>query len=57
MTLANLLWTVLVIVVVLWLLGFVLDIAGLAASGLIHLLLIVAVVIVIYNLLTSRRAA
>ena len=52
MSLANLLWTVLVIVVVLWLLGFALNVAG----GLIHLLLILAAVILIYNLLTSRSA-
>jgi hypothetical protein len=51
MSLANILWTVLVIVVVLWLLGFVLNVAG----GLIHVLLIVAAIILIYNLLTSRR--
>jgi hypothetical protein len=42
---------VLVIVVVLWLLGFVLNVGG----GLIHVLLIVAVIIVLYNLLTGRR--
>jgi hypothetical protein len=52
MALANLLWTVLVIVIVLWLLGFLLNVAGVV----IHLLLIVAAVILIYNLLTSRRA-
>jgi hypothetical protein len=51
MSLANILWTVLVIVVVLWLLGFVLNVGG----GLIHVLLIVAVIIVLYNLLTGRR--
>ena len=51
MSLANILWTVLVIVVVLWLLGFVLNVGG----GLIHVLLIVALIIVLYNLLTGRR--
>ncbi len=55
MSLANILWTVLVIVVVLWLLGFVLNIGGLAGSGLIHILLVIAVVILIYNLLVGRR--
>jgi hypothetical protein len=47
---ANLLWTILVVLVVLWLLGFVLNIGG----GLIHLLLVVAVIILVYNLLTGR---
>jgi hypothetical protein len=53
MSLANILWLVLVVVVVLWLLGFVANIGG----GLIHLLLVIAVIILIYNLMTSRRGA
>ena len=52
MSLANILWLVLVVVVVLWLLGFVANIGG----GLIHILLVVAVIILIYNLMTNRRA-
>lgn len=50
--LANLIWTLIVILVVLWLLGFVLHIGG----ALIHLLLVVAVVLLILNLLTGRGA-
>lgn len=45
------LWTIFVILVVLWLLGFSLHIAG----GLIHLLLVVALVVLIFNLITGRR--
>jgi hypothetical protein len=45
------LWTIIVILVVLWLLGFITHIGG----GLIHLLLVIAVVIVIINLLRGRR--
>ena len=45
-------WTVIVVLLVLWLLGFIGHIGG----GLIHLLLVVALVVFIYNLLTSRRA-
>lgn len=55
-SLVNILWTVAVILIVLWLLGFVLNIAGLAASGIIHLLLVIAVIIIVYNLITGRRA-
>ena len=47
------LWTILVIILVLWLLGFIANIGG----GLIHLLLIVAAIVLIYNLLVGRRAA
>jgi hypothetical protein len=45
------LWTIFVIAVVLWLLGFSLHIGG----GLIHLLLVVGLVVLIYNLVTGRR--
>ena len=45
------LWTIIVILVVLWLLGFISHIGG----GLIHLLLVIAVVILIINLIQGRR--
>jgi Family of unknown function (DUF5670) len=45
------LWTIVVILLVLWLLGFLTHIGG----GLIHLLLVIAVVVVIINLIQGRR--
>jgi hypothetical protein len=48
----NMLWTIFVILVVLWLLGFTLHIGG----ALIHLLIVIAVVVLIINLVTGRRA-
>jgi hypothetical protein len=45
------LWTLFVIILILWLLGFSLHIAG----GLIHLLLVFALLVLIINLLTGRR--
>lgn len=45
------LYTIAVILLVLWLLGFTLHIAG----GLIHLLLVIAVILVIVNLISGRR--
>ena len=48
----GILWAVLVVVLVVWLVGLLADVAG----NLIHLLLIVALAILIYNLLTGRRA-
>ncbi len=51
-TLANILWLVLVVLVVLWLVGLVGNIGG----GLIHILIVVAVIILLYNLLVGRRA-
>jgi hypothetical protein len=47
------LWTIFVILLVLWLLGFSFHVAG----GLIHLLLVIAAIVLIVNLLTGRRAA
>jgi len=47
----QILWIVFVVIVAIWLIGLALDVAG----GLIHLLLIVALIILIYNLLTGRR--
>lgn len=49
----KMLWTIMVVLVILWLLGFSLHIAG----GLIHLLLVVALVILVINLLSGRRTA
>jgi hypothetical protein len=46
------LWTIFVIILVLWLLGFSFHIAG----GLIHLLLIVALVVLVINLVSGRRS-
>ena len=45
------LWALFVIVLVLWLLGFSFHIAG----GLIHLLLVLALIILVFNLVSGRR--
>lgn len=46
------LWTIVLILLVLWALGFGFHFAG----GLIHLLLVIAVVVVLFQLITGRRA-
>ena len=46
------LWTIVAVLVVLWLLGLIGHIGG----GLIHALLVIAVIVVIYNFITGRRA-
>jgi 4-hydroxybenzoate polyprenyltransferase len=45
------LWTIIVVLVVLWLLGLLVHVGG----GLIHILLIVALIVFIYNMIASRR--
>ena len=47
------LWTIFVILLVLWLLGMIGGVGG----GLIHLLLVVAAIVLIFNLLSGRRTA
>jgi hypothetical protein len=46
------LWTILVVLLILWLLGFGFHVGG----GLIHLLLLVAAVVLIINLVSGRTA-
>jgi hypothetical protein len=45
------LWTIFVVILILWLLGFSLHVAG----GLIHLLLVIALVVLVINLVSGRR--
>jgi Family of unknown function (DUF5670) len=45
------LWTIFVVLLVLWVLGFTFHIAG----SLIHLLLVVALIIMIINLVSGHR--
>ena len=45
------LWTIIGVLVLLWLLGFATHVGG----GLIHLILVVALVVFVVNLLTGRR--
>jgi hypothetical protein len=45
------LWTIIVVLVVLWLLGLVGGIGG----SLIHALLVIAAIVLIYNLVSGRR--
>ena len=49
----NMLWTIFVILLILWLLGFSFHVAG----SLIHLLLVIALVVLIINLLSGRSTA
>jgi hypothetical protein len=46
------LWSLIVLLLILWVLGFSFHIAG----GLIHLLLVVALVVLVFQLITGRRA-
>ena len=44
------LWTIVVVLLILWLLGFTMHVAG----GLIHVLLVIALIVVVFRLLSGR---
>jgi hypothetical protein len=46
------LWSLIVLLLILWVLGFSFHVAG----GLIHLLLVVALIVLVFQLITGRRA-
>ncbi|HEY4904898.1 MAG TPA: lmo0937 family membrane protein [Candidatus Sulfotelmatobacter sp.] len=48
------LWTIFVILLVLWLLGLV---SSYTLGGYIHILLVVAVIVLVFNLLSGRRTS
>ena len=47
------LWTIAVILLVLWALGLV---SSYTAGGLVHLLLVIAVIVVVFQFLSGRRS-
>jgi hypothetical protein len=47
------LWTITIILFILWLVGLI---SGNAFGGWIHILLVLAVIVLIFNLLSGRRA-
>ena len=49
---AGILWGIISILFVLWLIGLVAHIGG----GLIHIVLVIAVILLVFNLLTGRGA-
>ena len=50
---AGIIWALVVLLFVFWLIGLVAHIGG----GLIHVLLVIAIIVAVFNLLTGRRVA
>jgi predicted membrane metal-binding protein len=48
---ARILWIILVVILAVWVIGFLMDVAG----GLIHILLVIAAIVLIVNLVTGRK--
>jgi hypothetical protein len=45
------LWTLIVLLLLFWLLGFAFDVAG----GIVHVVLVIALVLIVVNLISGRR--
>lgn len=48
------LWTIILVLLILWALGF--GFAGAAVGNLIHILLVIAVIVLVVQLVSGRRA-
>lgn len=51
----SLLWLVAVICIVVWLLGMLGVFPGMSTGYLVHILLVIAVVVILYNIISGRR--
>jgi hypothetical protein len=51
----SILWLVAVICIVIWLLGMLGVVPGLATGSLIHILLVIAVIIILYNIISGKK--
>ncbi len=51
----SILWLVAVICIIAWLLGLLGVIPGLGSSSLIHILLVIAVIVILYNIISGRK--
>ncbi|RAJ11853.1 lmo0937 family membrane protein [Olleya aquimaris] len=51
----GILWLVAVICIILWVLGFFNIIEGIGTNKLIHVLLVIAVIVILYNIISGRK--
>jgi len=51
----SILWFVAAICIVVWLLGMLGVIQGMSTGYLVHILLVIAVIVVLYNIITGRK--
>jgi len=49
---SNMLWTILVILLILWLLGLL---TGYTMGGVIHILLVIAIIVLVFRLIQGRK--
>ncbi|MFN3020476.1 lmo0937 family membrane protein [Chryseobacterium sp. TY3] len=51
----SILWTVAVICIIVWLLGMIGVVPGLSTGYLVHILLVIAVIVVLFNIISGRK--
>lgn len=51
----NILWLIAVVCILVWILGLLGVGGGIASGNLIHILLVIAIIVVIYNIISGRR--
>lgn len=51
----SILWLIAVVCIVIWVLGFFGLVPGMATGNLIHILLVVAVISILYNIISGRK--
>ncbi|MDW5287570.1 lmo0937 family membrane protein [Formosa sp. PL04] len=51
----SLLWLVAVICIIVWLLGMLDIVPGLATNSLIHILIVIAIIVILYNIISGRK--
>lgn len=51
----NILYLVAVICIVVWLLGLLGIVPGISSGGLIHILLVIAIIAILYNVISGRK--
>tara|TARA_R110002096_G_scaffold431563_1_gene646963 strand:+ start:7058 stop:7228 length:171 start_codon:yes stop_codon:yes gene_type:complete len=51
----SIIWLIAVVLIIIWILGFFGIVAGIATGNLIHILLVLAVIAILYNIISGRR--
>lgn len=51
----SLLWLVAVICIIVWLLGMLGIVPGLGTSSLIHILIVIAIIVILYNIISGKK--
>ncbi|TMM28843.1 lmo0937 family membrane protein [Polaribacter aestuariivivens] len=51
----SILWLVAVVCIIIWALGVLGLVQGIATGSLIHILLVIAVIVILYNIISGRK--